>query len=77
MKKHGEGKNRRTFLKEMAVIGGAAVAATGLRGLTASNCVCAIRAGPAAPVVSTSPWAKQIGLELFTVRDAMTDPRAM
>jgi len=68
--------DRRTFLKEVAVAGGALAAATGLRGLTASTASAQFGQAPAAPVVSTSPWAKQIGLELFTVRDVMTDPKS-
>ena len=57
MKMESQGpRNRREFLKNMAVFGSAALAAGTLRDARAQG---------------TPDWTKQIGLELFTVRDAM------
>jgi len=47
---------RRTFLKDLSILGGTALAATSLREALAQT---------------TPDWKKQIGLELYTVRDAM------
>jgi sugar phosphate isomerase/epimerase len=71
-----QGKTRRRFLKEVALAGGAVVAANGLRGFSAPAAVAQFGQVGTTPVVSTSPWAKQVGLELFTVRDVMTDPKS-
>lgn len=59
-----------------AVAGGGLAVASGLQAIGPS--ALAAQFGPAndAPVASTSPWAKQVGLELFTVRDVMTDPKS-
>ena len=65
--------DRRAFLKEVAVAGGALLSATAFRGLTAPNASAQFGQASAAPVVSTSPWSQsKIGLELFTVRDVMS-----
>jgi sugar phosphate isomerase/epimerase len=58
-------KDRRTFLKEMAVCGGG-LALAGY----ATNFGDAVAWGAASP-----NWKNQIGLELFTLRDLMTDPK--
>ncbi|HVW10243.1 MAG TPA: sugar phosphate isomerase/epimerase [Bryobacteraceae bacterium] len=56
MSREHAGENRRTFLKDAAIAGGIALAAGSLHETLAQ----------AAP-----DWKNQIGLELFTVRDAM------
>jgi sugar phosphate isomerase/epimerase len=71
MKENRNASSRRAFLRNVAVCsGGIAVAgyATNFAGLLS----------PAAYAqdASTAKWAKQIGLELFTVRDQMTDPKS-
>ena len=58
MGNHAGGRNRRTFLKAMAASSGAFLVASNIRELMAQT--------------ATSPdWKKQIGLEMFTVRDQM------
>src|SRR5579871_5475240 len=72
MNNSGNGKSRRLFLRDMAVTtGGIALAgyATNFAGMLAP----AARAQAGA--ASTAMWSKQIGLELFTVRDQMVDPK--
>jgi sugar phosphate isomerase/epimerase len=69
---NGNSKDRRLFLKELAVYsGGLALAgyATNFGGLLAP----AARAQAAA---STAMWTQRVGLELYTVRDQMTDPKS-
>jgi hypothetical protein len=71
MKDNGNGSSRRAFLRNVAVYsGGIAVAgyATSFAGMLSP----AARAQGA----STAMWSKQIGLELFTVRDQMTDAKS-
>jgi sugar phosphate isomerase/epimerase len=58
-KQSTDGRLRRTFLKQAAALGGAALLGDGLRKALA-------QAGPA------PDWKEQIGLELYTVRDLMT-----
>ncbi len=67
---NGNGKSRRTFLKEVAAYSGGIAIAGYATGFSAPLAF----AGKAADV-STAKWAKQAGLELFTVRDVMTDPK--
>jgi sugar phosphate isomerase/epimerase len=69
---NGNGKSRRSFLTEMAVFGGGialAGYATDFGGMLAP----AARAQQAA---STAMWTQHVGLELYTVRDVMTDPKS-
>jgi sugar phosphate isomerase/epimerase len=71
MNDNRNGRSRRAFLRDVAVCsGGIAVAgyATNFAGLLS----------PAAHAqnASTAAWTKQIGLELFTVRDQMNDPKS-
>src|SRR5580693_6760404 len=68
---NGNGKSRRTFLKEVAAYSGGIAIAGYATGFGESLAF----AGKAADV-STAKWAKQVGLELFTVRDVMTDPKS-
>src|SRR5580704_2579323 len=75
MNDNGSEKSRRSFLKEVAVYsGGLAVAgyATNFGGML----VPAARAQAAAAGASPAVWSKQVGLELFTVRDRMMDPKS-
>lgn len=67
MRRQSLGIDRRTFLKSMALFtaGASKLALAGQ--LPPEN---------KAPVVSTSPWAKKVGLELYSVRDLMTDPKS-
>jgi sugar phosphate isomerase/epimerase len=58
--------DRRAFMKDVAVIGGAVVAAGSVLNFSAVSAA-------AAQSASTPDWSKQIGLELYTVRDTMTD----
>src|SRR5580704_12162037 len=67
---NGNGKSRRTFLKEVAAYSGGIAIAGYATGFSAPLAF----AGKAADV-STAKWAIQAGLELFTVRDVMTDPK--
>ena len=66
---NGNGKSRREFLKDAARYAGALSTA----GYAANLGVPFARAaqGGGAP-----DWTKQVGLELFTVRDQMTDPKS-
>jgi sugar phosphate isomerase/epimerase len=55
---HANGRLRRTFLKQAAAVGGAALFASGLKDALAQT--------------ERSPdWKKQIGIEFYTVRDLM------
>jgi sugar phosphate isomerase/epimerase len=64
------GESRRIFLKELAAYGGGIALAGYSAGLGAP-------ASLARQVSSsTVKWAKQMGLELFTVRDVMTDQKS-
>ena len=71
MTENRNGKSRRTFLKEAAAYSGGLA----LAGYAANLGAPLAFAGRAADV-STAKWAKQAGLELFTVRDVMTDPKS-
>lgn len=62
------GKDRRTFMKEMAAVGGTAVFA----GWAANFGEPSALAGQA---TSSTSWSKKIGLELYTVRDLMADQK--
>lgn len=55
---------RRAFLKEVATYGGAAV-------LASHFCTSLAHAAPAARAAQGLDWNKQVGLELFTVRDLL------
>ncbi len=63
-------QTRRVFLRNMAIAGGTLAAAAKLPATALGQL--------AAPVgtTSNSPWAKQIGLELFTVRDLLSTPKS-
>jgi sugar phosphate isomerase/epimerase len=63
------GNDRRTFMKEMAVLGGTAMFA----GYAANFGETPVLAGQAA---AAADWSKQIGLELYTVRDLMLDQKS-
>jgi sugar phosphate isomerase/epimerase len=63
------GKNRRTFMKEISILGGTAMFA----GYATNFGESAALAGQAAP---STDWSKQMGLELYTVRDLMTDQKS-
>ena len=63
-------QTRRTFLRQVAMTGGAIAAAANLRGTAFGQ------APVAATATSSSPWAKQIGLELYTVRDLLSTPKS-
>jgi sugar phosphate isomerase/epimerase len=60
--------DRRTFIKDVAAIGAVAMVA-------GSAFKVATLASAAAQGAPTSDWSKQIGLELYTVRDSMLDPK--
>ncbi len=68
--------NRRSFLRSLAIAGSTVAIGGDIAGLLSP--AAAAQFGPAndAPATSTSQWAKQVGLELFTVRDVMTDPKS-
>ena len=68
-------QGRRAFLRRAAILSGSLAATNGLRALVPSAAVAQFAPTNDAPVTSTSPWAKQVGLELFTVRDVMTDQK--
>ncbi len=61
-------KDRRAFMKDMAVLGGATI----LAGYTANFAEPLTQAGQAATV----DWSKKMGLELYTVRDLMMDQKS-
>jgi len=62
-------QTRRTFLRQIAMTGGAIVAANlPARAFEQSSV--------AAAAASSSKWAKQIGLELYTVRDLLSTPKS-
>jgi sugar phosphate isomerase/epimerase len=63
-----QGTDRRTFMKDIAVMGGAALAAGSALNLGAVSAA-------SAQAASTPDWSKQIGLELYTVRDTMLDSK--
>src|SRR5579872_1292065 len=71
MTENNNEKSRRAFLKEAAVYSGGIA----LAGYAANLGAPLAFAGKPADV-STAKWAKQAGLELFTVRDVMTDPKS-
>jgi sugar phosphate isomerase/epimerase len=73
MQKIEVGMSRRAFLKQSTMAAAAIGVTVGLGKVTASA---QFGAANAAPFVSTSPWAKQIGLELFSVRDVMTNAKS-
>src|SRR6185437_10999924 len=60
--------DRRTFIKDVAAIGGAALLAGSAWSFTEPSAKAAQAASP--------DWSKQIGLELYTVRDTMLDPKS-
>lgn len=69
---NGNTKDRRLFLKELAVYsGGLALTgyATNFGGLLAPT-------ARAQAARSTAMWTQHVGLELYTVRDQMTDPKS-
>lgn len=59
MANQSDGSSRRTFLKDMAALSGAVMVADNIGDLMAQS-------------ASSPDWKKQIGLELFTVRDRMS-----
>lgn len=63
------GKDRRTFMKEMAAVGGTAM-------LASWAATFAEPSPPAAQSASSADWSKKIGLELYTVRDLMADQKS-
>jgi sugar phosphate isomerase/epimerase len=65
-KKHPDGQDRRSFLKQIAIYGGGLA----LVGSATSFDEEALWGA------ATPKWGNQIGLELFTVRDLMTDPKS-
>ena len=66
---HESGKNRRDFIKEMAAIGGTAMLAGYAMNFGDSPAL-------AAQAVQPTDWSKQMGLELYTVRDLMADQKS-
>ena len=63
------GSDRRTFMKEVAMLGGTAMLASSAANFGESP----VLAGQTAPAAD---WSKQIGLELYTVRDLMLDQKS-
>jgi sugar phosphate isomerase/epimerase len=63
-------RSRRTFLRDVAMYGGAVMAANHLRGSLVSA------AAGQTGVAASPDWRTQVGLELFTVRDEMGDPKS-
>jgi sugar phosphate isomerase/epimerase len=70
---NGNGNSRRNFMKSVAVYGGG-IALAGFA--TDFGGMLAPAAQAQAMAASTTMWTKQAGLELFTVRDVMTDPKS-
>ena len=64
-------ETRRSFLRQIAIVGGSLAAAAKFPAAAFGR----VSGGAAAPT-SSSPWAKQIGLELFTVRDLLSTPKS-
>lgn len=60
------GKDRRAFMKDIAMLGGTAMLASYVADFGESPAL-------AAQVASSTDWSKRIGLELYTVRDLMAD----
>lgn len=63
-------QTRRSFLRQIAMTGGALAAAANLPAMAFGQAT-----APTA-MTSNNPWAKQIGLELFTVRDLLSTPKS-
>ena len=62
-------QTRRNFLRQIALTGGA-ITAAGLPGAAFGQ------ATSGTSRTGSSPWSKQIGLELFTVRDLLSTPKS-
>ncbi|HEY6466610.1 MAG TPA: sugar phosphate isomerase/epimerase [Candidatus Acidoferrales bacterium] len=76
---NGNATDRRLFLKEMAIYsGGLAVAgyATNFGGFLVPTAHAQGVVGGVEAPTSTAMWRQHVGLELFTVRDQMTDPKS-
>lgn len=63
------GNDRRTFIKEMATLGATAMLAGYATNFGESPAL-------AAQVAPVTDWSKQVGLELYTVRDLMSDQKS-